>query len=329
MKSSSLINTHTFLSAIASAGIASPHEQASNMQISLSLRTKLSTLTVGYINKISSIMNNKANILERIAVNFANLSPRARDIANYLQQNPLALLSMSLSELATANNASKASVSRFFRQLGYESHKQAKQALLDSRDTGFPLASAAVSDKSHVDNEVYNIQQSINELSSDYTSELGTAIAKAKRVFIIGFRNAYPLALHFRQQLMQIRNNVLLLPQPGQTLGEDLVDVSSQDLVILFGFRRRPAHFEQLIDALQNQQTLLITDPTGQVFNNKVQHTLVCHVGGQEAFDSYAAPMSLVSLLCSKTYQAISTDGTKRTASISAWYTQTNEISKL
>jgi DNA-binding MurR/RpiR family transcriptional regulator len=274
-------------------------------------------------------MDAKANILERIAVNFAKLSPTARDIANYVQQNPLALLSMSLSELADASKASKASVSRFFRQLGYESHKQARQALLQSRNDGFPLVSAAVSDQGHLDNEIHNIQQSIQELSSEYTTALGAIIAQASRVFVIGFRNAYPLALHFRQQLMQIRSNVTLLPQPGQTLGEDLVDVDSKDLVIIFGFRRRPANFEQLINALHKQQTILITDPTGQVFNTKVQHALVCHVGGKDAFDSYAAPMSLVSLLCSKTYQAMSTNGTKRTASISAWYTQTNEISKL
>jgi hypothetical protein len=39
--------------------------------------------------------------------------------------------------------------------------------------------------------------------------------------------------------------------------------------------------------------------------------------------------MSLVSLLCNKTYQAMASTGANRTASISAWYTQTNEISKL
>ena len=278
---------------------------------------------------VSSVMDSKANILERIAVSFAELSPTARGIANYVQQNPLALLSMSLSELAEASESSKASVSRFFRQLGYDSHKEAKQALLQSRNDGFPLESMAVYDQSHLDNDTQNIQLSLQELSSEYTTELGNEIAHAQRVFIIGYRNAYPLALHFRQQLMQIRNNVIVLPQPGQTIGEDLVDVNAQDVIIIFGFRRRPTNFEQLIHALEPQRTILITDPTGQVFNNKVTHTLVCHVGGKEAFDSYAAPMSLVSLLCNKTYQVISSEGAKRTASISAWYTQTNEISKI
>jgi DNA-binding MurR/RpiR family transcriptional regulator len=274
-------------------------------------------------------MDPKANILERIALNFTQLPPTARDIANYVQQNPMALLTMSVSELADACQSSKATVSRFFRQLGYDSHKQAKQALLQSRNEGFPLVSAVVSDRGHLENEIQNIQQSFQDLSSEYTSNLGSTIANASRVFVIGFRNAYPLALHFRQQLMQIRSNVVLLPHPGQTLGEDLVDLDAKDIVVIFGFRRRPANFEQLINALSAQQTLLITDPTGQIFNHKVKHTIVCSVGGKEAFDSYAAPMSLVSLLCSKTYQAMSSSGTKRSANISAWYSQANEISKL
>jgi len=274
-------------------------------------------------------MELNANILERIAVNFAELSPAARGIATYIQQNPLTLLSMSLAELATATQTSKASVSRLFRTLGYASHQEAKQALLLSRTKGFPVPSSSVNDQSYLANEMQNIQQSFQDLSSQYTAEIGALIANARHVYIVGFRNAYPIALHFRQQLMQIRSDVMVLPQPGQTLGEDLVDLCDQDLVIVFGFRRRPAGFEQLVRVLPSERTILITDPTGQVFNKDVKHLLVCHLGSQEAFDSYAAAMSLVALLCNKVYQAISPAQRSRAAKISAWYSQVGEISKL
>ncbi len=39
----------------------------------------------------------------------------------------------------------------------------------------------------------------------------------ARRIVVIGMRNAYPAALHLRQQLLQARGQVLVLPQPGQT----------------------------------------------------------------------------------------------------------------
>lgn len=278
---------------------------------------------------MSIVMDPSENILERISTQFAKLSPSARDIANYIQQNPLTLLSMSVSELASATQTSKATVSRLFRQLGYASHLQAKQSLIASRDKGFPVASVYMTDQHHLDCELQNIQQSFKDLSSQYTSELGTTIANAKRVYIIGFRNAYPLALHFRQQLMQIRQDVVLLPQPGQTLGEDVVDIGLHDVVILLGFRRRPTGFEHLINALKGKQTILITDPTGQVFHQDVKHLLLCYLGGQDTFDSYAAAMSLIALLCNKTEQALPAKNRGKAAKISACYTQLNELSKL
>ncbi|MEM0910718.1 MAG: MurR/RpiR family transcriptional regulator [Pseudomonadota bacterium] len=274
-------------------------------------------------------MQKNKNLLERIVNGFADLSPNARKIAGYIQQHPYSVLSMSMAELAGATNTSKATVSRFFKQLGYESHHQARHDLVSSRDKGFPVSSSIDNEKAHLNNELNNIQQTLNDIPKERLVEIGVKIAAAERIFIVGFRNSYPMAMHFRQQLMQIRKNVVLLPQPGQSLGEDLVDVDASDLIILIGFRRRPSHFEQLIKSLIHQNVVLIADPTGQIFNSDVEHLLICHVGGKDSFDSYSAPMSLIATLCNKAYQEISANAAMRAANISAWYAENNEISKL
>ena len=274
-------------------------------------------------------MQKRTNLLERIVNSFVDLSPNARKIAGYIQQHPYSVLSMSMAELADATQTSKATVSRFFKQLGYESHQQARHDLVSSRDKGFPVLSAVGTDQTHFNNELNNIQQTLNDIPKEDLADIGEKIANAERVFIIGFRNSYPMAMHFRQQLMQIRKNVILLPQPGQSLGEDLIDVDASDVIIMIGFRRRPAHFEQLIKSLIHRNVILISDPTGQMFNADVSHLLICHVGGKDAFDSYSAPMSLIALLCNKAYKAISANAAERTANISAWYADNNEISKL
>lgn len=274
-------------------------------------------------------MQKNTNLLERIANGFSALSPNARTIAGYIQQHPYSVLSMSMAELAEETQTSKATVSRFFKQLGYESHQQVRQDLVTSRDKGFPVSSSLGTDQTYLNNELNNIQQTLNDIPKDTLSELGKKIAVAERIFIVGFRNSYPMAMHFRQQLMQIRKNVVLLPQPGQSLGEDLVDVNASDLTILIGFRRRPSHFEQLVKSLNHQNVILISDPTGQIFKADVEHLLICHMGGKDAFDSYSAPMSLIANLCNKAYKEISANASKRAANISAWYTENNEISKL
>ncbi len=274
-------------------------------------------------------MQKNTNLLERIVNSFSELSPNARKIAGYIQQHPYSVLSMSMAELADATHTSKATVSRFFKQLGYESHQQARQDLVSSRDKGFPVLSSAGTDQTHLNNELNNIQQTLNEIPKDVLVEIGAKIAAAERIFIVGFRNSYPMAMHFRQQLMQIRKNVVLLPQPGQSLGEDLVDANASDLIVLIGFRRRPANFDQLVKTLIHQSVVLIADPTGQIFKSEVDYLLTCHVGGKDSFDSYSAPMSLISILCNKAYQKISANASQRAANISAWYAENNEISKL
>ena len=153
-------------------------------------------------------------------------------------------------------------------------------------------------------------------------------LAKAKQITLIGFRNAYPLALHFRQQLKQIRTSVRLLPQPGQTLGEDIVDLGDDDVVILFGFRRRTRQFKYVLSAIKHAQVILITDPTGQIYRNQVSKLVVCHLGNDAPFDSYAAPMSLLSAICNRTYSLLGDAATERVNSITETYASLDELER-
>ncbi|QJR82696.1 MurR/RpiR family transcriptional regulator [Alteromonas pelagimontana] len=261
-----------------------------------------------------------------IEQSYPSLSPSARSIANYLQQQPLALISQSIAEIATNTKTSKATVSRFFRQLGFASHQDAKQALLALRESGFPLNTKSSSLSSHIEQEQKNLSLTFEGLNAQTLQSVATLLATSSRISLIGFRNAYPLALHFRQQLKQVRSTVRVLPQPGQTLAEDLTDMVDDEVVVLVGFRRRTRIFKKIIEALANHTTVLITDPTGQIYNQSVDHLLVCHLGQDSPFDSYAAPMSLISQLCNQVYAALGDKAGKRTRRISQLYAQLDEL---
>lgn len=266
------------------------------------------------------------NILSRITDHYPDLSPTARLVANYLQQHPMALVTMSMSELASVTNSSKATVSRLFRQLGYDSHQEARQAFINMRSSGLPLPPLAQDNPDHIATELTNVQKSLEAISEQQWATIAENVVNARRIFVLGYRNSYPVALHCRQQLSQIRDDVNIMPQPGQSLGEELQQVTDKDLVILVGFRRRPKMFEQLIDALSDKNTLLITDPSGQIYNQKVTEILLCQLGLEFAFDSYAAPMSLVSVLCNKVFQQLGEKASQRASEISNRYHQLQEI---
>lgn len=267
----------------------------------------------------------KQDVLSLIEQNYPNLSPSARTIANYLQQHPLAIVSQTSAEIAEQTNTSKATVSRFFRQLGFESQQDAKQAQLALRESGVPV----LTNGHQIDQtaeEFKNLTLTFEGLRAELLNDISAQLASASRVTLIGFRNAYPMALHFRQQLQQVRSSVRLLPQPGQTLGEDLFDVLDDEVIVLFGFRRRTRLFKKVVEALAGRNTILITDPTGQVYNQQVKHVLVCHLGNESPFYSYAAPMSLVSMLCNRVYAHIGEHAQHRTQSISNLYEELDEL---
>ena len=265
------------------------------------------------------------DIIKQIELTYLSLSPSGKKIAHYLQQNPIAVLSQSTSQIAESTGTSKATVSRLFRQLGFASHQEAKAAQSLVRQQGVPLG-CAVETTEQFRQEIANVSGTLEGIDARTLTTVADLLARASNLTILGYRNAYPLALHFRQQLMQIRRSVSLLPQPGQTIGEDIVDLSQDDIVILFGFRRRTRQFSFVLDAIKHARVILITDPTGQAYKSDVEHCLVCQLGETLPFDSYAAPMSLISTLCNLTYEKLGDAAAKRVNTITDTYVQLDEL---
>lgn len=266
-----------------------------------------------------------SDVLKQIEKHYASLSPSGQSIAHYIQQNPIAVLSQSISLIAEKTGTSKATVSRFFRQLGFDSHQQAKDALVQLREQGVPVVSPSSGVLQH-ESDSKNLASTFEGTSPASLNEIAEILATAQQVTLIGFRNAYPIALHFRQQLKQIRTSVRVLPQPGQTLSEDIIDLTENDVVVLFGFRRRTRQFKYVLNSIKHCKTVLITDPTGQGYRQDVDHLLITHIGGDSPFDSYAAPMSLVASLCNLTYEVLGSAAANRVDAITDIYIQMDEL---
>jgi DNA-binding MurR/RpiR family transcriptional regulator len=262
---------------------------------------------------------------ERIALYYHSLTDSYRRIADYLQLNPEQILIMSTGEIADACGVSKTSVSRFIRKLGYDDHTELRNLMLKERDKGQPVITSGIAD-SELNHEIQALEKLFAQLESQDHKQLVEKLATAKRIKVIGYRNSYPLAMHFRQQLMQCRDGVDLLPIPGQTIGEDLASLSGDDFVIIIGIRRRTANFAQIIDFLSNFDCLLITDQSGQKYSQSVQHVFVCYMNNDLPLDSYAAPMSLISHLVNQTFLQLKGQASAVSSQISINYKQLGEL---
>ncbi|MFP1683458.1 MurR/RpiR family transcriptional regulator [Alloalcanivorax sp. C16-1] len=273
---------------------------------------------------------------ERLRARHAELSPQERRVADFILDHYDDLISYNSAELARLSGASKPTVSRLFKRLGYSGYKALRDELRALRQSGVPLVDARnLADGDtlparHYQQELANLNRCLAGLDARRLGEAAAALAGAGQVLIVGQRNAYPVALHLRQQLVQARERVRLAPQPGQTLAEELVDLTPDDVVVVVAFRRRPRLIEPLLKSLQQRRVpvLLLCEPEARTLPELARWPFPVPLDSLSAFDSYAAAMSLASLLANAVLHEALAAGRRRIHDITDLYDDLDELEK-
>ncbi|EXU77171.1 MurR/RpiR family transcriptional regulator HpxU [Erwinia mallotivora] len=271
---------------------------------------------------------------ERLKSHYPQLSPQEQRVADFVFDHFDDLISYNSAELARLSNVSKATVSRLFKRLGYEKYKDMRDELRTLRQSGMPLTDNrdAVQGNTllarHYKQEMANLTQWVNSLDAGQFGEVVQQMAGCRRIFIIGMRNSWPLALHLRQQLLQARGGVVLLPQPGQTLSEELVDMTAEDMVVVMAYRRRPRIIKPLLQQLHSRAipTLVICEPQAQALIALTRWQLCAPLDSVSAFDSYAAANSLINLLANALLHELLSVGRQRIHQIAELYQHLDEL---
>lgn len=266
-------------------------------------------------------------IEERIAARRLDLSPQERKAATTLLEHLDDLGTYRAAELATLAGVSKATMSRLFRSLGFADFDEVREHLRSLRtSTGEPRRGEGGTDlPAHLAREAEGLRRALEHPA---VPEAVRLLATARRVTVVGWRNSHPVALHLRQQLAHARGDVRLAPLPGQVVGEELADVGPGDDVVVVGFRRRPAGFGPFVReaAATRADLVLLADPTAIEHARWAQTWLECPVTSTLAFDSYAAAMSLVSVLADGVLAALGEPAQARVSGISHSYERLAEV---
>ena len=272
---------------------------------------------------------------QRIDRQYAALSPQEQRAADVVLDRLDDLAVYNASEIAQLSGVSKATVSRLVRRLGYEDFAQVRAQARLQRGLGSPMGSASApaendgaSLAAYLAAEQRNLELMLHTLTDGRLEAAAALLAGATQVAVVGRRNSYPVALHLRQQLAQIRPHVTLLPIPGQSLGEDLADLGTRDAAVLIGFRRRPQGFSRLIEALLGRDVpvVLIGDTSLEPWQDRVTHFLPAPLDSPSPFDSYAAAMSLINVLATATLARHTRQGRTRVSTITGLYDELDEL---
>jgi DNA-binding MurR/RpiR family transcriptional regulator len=251
-------------------------------------------------------------IEERIAATRMDLSPQERKAAATLLEHLDDLATYRAAELAQLAGVSKATMSRLFRSLGFADFDEVREHLRTLRtSTGEPRSRDGGSWgdlPTHLAREAEVVRRAVEH---PVVPQVVALLAAARRVTVVGWRNSHPVALHLRQQLAHARGDVRL-----------------GDAVVVVGFRRRPAGFGDVLReaAASGADVVLVADPTAIEHARTATLWLECPVSSALAFDSYAAAMSLVSVLADGVLATLGDPAQQRVRAISRAYERMAEV---
>lgn len=274
---------------------------------------------------------------DRIRACFDVLPGSERAVAELLLNHPGRLATHSATELAAEVGSSKAAVTRLIQRLGYGRYSGARTEAREAQQWGSPIyleaaaprdpdAHAAISRHLAADQQI--LARTLGALAEADLDGGVSALARARRVVVVGFRNSAWLAMYARSQLGLLRPGVELAPLPAETLAEALVGLGSQDLVLALGFRRRVPAFAAALKAAKaaSARILLVTDPSGAADLKLGDWTLTCHCRGAAMFDSYVAAVSVLNLLAGRLAEALGDGARQRLQGVEQWHGRLGDL---
>jgi DNA-binding MurR/RpiR family transcriptional regulator len=259
---------------------------------------------------ISRSLEQSASLESRIRNRYEQMSAVEQKLSDVILASPGQLAMQTATELAISAGVSKATTTRFFRALGYDSYDAARREARKASSGGSPLYLQHLNDadhdpkalmQHHLDQEIANLAKTYESLSHTDLAQMTQAIARARRVVLIGFRHSQTIAVMFRSNLIQVRGDILLLPAPGDSLAEYLAGLDERDVAICIGLRRRVPQLEgaMAVMAELGVHLLYISDVLAGKPAKLARWVIRCHTEGSLMFDSNASVAGVTNLICS------------------------------
>ena len=236
--------------------------------------------------------------------NIEELTPHQKVIADFIQKNMDNMLYMTETEIANQLHLSNATVSRFWKSIGFENFKAFKNDLKKYREIS--PANKLENIMNHVEsNELQtkmlalssqHLQETLLHFSVETFQQAIHALTTSERIFIYSPGPSEGLAhlLHFR--LSRFGLTIQILPKSGHELFETLVHFTEKDTVLLFGFVQLHPETKVILSHANDIgcKSIVITDRLVSDLNTTADIVLYTSRGELWEFHSMVAPTFLL-----------------------------------
>lgn len=260
------------------------------------------------------------SFLYRVRDAMPTLHPAERRLGEFVCDLPGEVASYSASEIADLAHVSKATVSRFVQKLGYKNYDEARRHARAEKQTGsrFYLSTKngvtnGQTIAAHLAQNITNIEMTFASMTDAQVEAMASALLGARKVWVLGFRASHSFAAYLQWQLTQVMENIAAIPGAGQTLGEHLVSVAKEDVVVFFGLRRRIASTGTILNLIEKTgaKLLYVTDEGADFHANASWHVR-CHTLAPGPLFSHVSVMAFCHLLITRCLECAAVDGRTR-----------------
>ena len=249
------------------------------------------------------------SLMEIIKQNLDAMTRSERQVAAYYFSHVSDFAFFTLDKIARAVGTSTTSVLRFCRRLGFAGYKDFQQAvqremnrqpdLLDKfqrTQTGSADALLNHTLRQNMD----CIQKTFETIPYDRICDAVGQLARAKRVFTFGMKESFALAHYAYSRFATVRNGVHLLGAGLNGDVEAVLDLTPEDLCVVYLFHRYTKQSLRILEMLKKQgvPVILVTSAPYEKIEQYACVLLACHVDAGGIKNTAVAPICLADYLC-------------------------------
>lgn len=214
-----------------------------------------------------------------------------------------------VAEFAAHSHTSPATVLRFVAQLGFASYpdfqKQLRNELSERMKSPLERPHRDAPDSGGTFLQRFsrrlavNLENTMADVSQAEFEAASRTIADARAVHLAGGRFTDPIAAYMAAHLRVLRPGVRMLEGRTTSRGDQLLDVGSRDVVLIFDMRRYDDDLLRLAGAAKSRgaKVVLITDTWISPVSRFARHLMACKVDVGATWDSNTALFAIAEAL--------------------------------
>ncbi|CAB3777151.1 MurR/RpiR family transcriptional regulator [Pararobbsia alpina] len=256
-------------------------------------------------------MSMSARLVLAIQERYETLAPSERRLASLLLEQQQDMLTYTATELAGMAGVSKATAARLFRSLGYKDFNEVRLQAREERNRTQPfeqtlqpsVAPVPAADHTvagHLQAEIADLTRTFESMSNHTVSAAGELLARAPRVWLLGFGAEDGLVRSMRPLLARVRPDVHVLGGQSGIWAEELAMTGPGDALLLVVTSTRTELLKQVVNSARMTRVRLVTvsDLQNAAWAKRIsQVALPCHVSSSLAGPSASTVVSMLNLL--------------------------------